>query len=678
MLAVPTHSASPIAWARTWCCALVLSLNAHLSTRVAHVGPQAECLWVLRAGMRVLDASVRSDPALACDCWRSLGGTNGVVTLLQQSGITTSPYASPALESVLEIAIGPEAALPGGAAVVLRLLPTSREPSSTAIVATAVQRIERRASSEEEAVNLSKAGVLCEVLRLLEALWQPAAVNTAAGKPPLPGSCEHGTDGLAAVLGASAAAVGGLVPAGAPPFPRDVLRLLVRLAVRLARAWTAPDDLRSMFRAALAPHQPLPEHHVPGSRAALSPGWLALLVSASKRHGPALPYVSLQPPHDRVLIDVPERAWPPAQAYSACYWVRRPLAPDGLRRQASSNTKLALFAFETSDGRSHASAWLRASADGSGATLTLKAGSSLKTATKRVPLALGAGPWHHITIVHERCRPISASRLALYLDGAPVLRTTFGYPAFDCCHTLAARIGYLNSSSLTGATAGCSDDDDDNGDGDDAAMPGVGWQLGPGFVAEVLLSESHVREVCALSSTAPWFQPQTGEAQTDQLRAEALACWGQSVMSPCTPTPPGGEAWASEPASELRLAPAKLLLTVTPQEEDSASSWKQQQITRPRSLAESLPAAGGPSALLALVQHANDSISLVLALTLFGQFLTASPLNMVSAWRGLDCSRAHPSSMQRVGILACFTPPSPLVLRAYHWACPHVLPAPCD
>ena len=83
-------------------------------------------------------------------------------------------------------------------------------------------------------------------------------------------------------------------------------RTIFYIAVRLARAWSHPSELRLLLSAVVRPG------------GALSRPMLSLLVAATKPLGPPLPYVSLRPADGAIELDIQERAWPPAQGYTIC------------------------------------------------------------------------------------------------------------------------------------------------------------------------------------------------------------------------------------------------------------------------------------------------------------------------------------------------------------------------
>ena len=576
----------------------------------------------------MLGASVRDDSGGAERAVAELTGTNGVVNALVSSGIMDSEHAAVALEAVLDLAVKPGGVKPGGvkpggvkpggakpgampgvppagtlpvaATAVLRLLPRLRHLNDVARLLGPVEAMANR--SEADAICLAEAGALAAVLELLSTFME---------------------------------GIGGAAETG------QLRRSLVRLAVALGRAWSGPDALRTMLRAARGSDSA-------GEDGVLSLRWLALLVTMSLPRGPAMPYVSLGPPAEMLAGDVLERAWPPAHAYSVCVWVRRPAAtassggaaggPGGLSRgtetggsegggsdladgstsrvDAANETQwFALFEFETADQRSYTAGLLRM-VDAANAELCLKTGSSLKTASKRLTLPLSAGRWHHVCAVHERHRPLASSQLTLYLDGTELFSGSLAYPAFDCCHTLVARLGYV-------APRGAGADSTDDKVRADPSRSNVGWHLGPCFAAEVKLSEAQVRDACAMGLSPPWVQLHEGEAQSDELRSEARTCWLQSSLSAGT----FGGGGAAE-GGELGVGLSKMIFTTNGHADEAAGLWHQHRPLRPRYLVQSLSAAGGPAALLTLVQRARDPTSLVLALRLVCHFLVAEPFNL--------------------------------------------------
>ena len=54
------------------------------------------------------------------------------------------------------------------------------------------------------------------------------------------------------------------------------------------------------------------------------------------------------------------------------------------------------------------------------AELSVQTGTNKRVARCRLTFLLSRGSWHHLCVVHERRRPVSASRLTVYVDGAPV------------------------------------------------------------------------------------------------------------------------------------------------------------------------------------------------------------------------------------------------------------------
>ena len=372
-------------------------------------------------------------------------------------------------------------------------------------------------------MRLSRAGALAAALGLLHDCWSTDARAEAAGDE---------------AAGAEAAVAS---PQGA------LQRSLLRLIVCLCRAWSEPSDLRRMLVGASTDAADAADAAgtATGTAAAAAVDstamrWLALLLAATRPIGPSLPYVALRAPgraqhaapshnaqHGAALpmslpMAVPERAWPPAQAYSACCWVRRPAVlrggRDGHAAAASvaeeataaaavaegAESPFALFQFETTDGRSRVAALLTASGS-SGATLTLQSGSSLKRVSKRLPLPTACdGRWHHIGLVHERRRPLHTSLLTVHLDGAPLLRGTFAYPPFDCCHSLEAHLGYCAADEPALDAPPRPPPGPPPPPGASGLLPpalpgsgGAGWHLGPTFVAEGLLSEAQVREIAS-------------------------------------------------------------------------------------------------------------------------------------------------------------------------------------
>ena len=174
----------------------------------------------------------------------------------------------------------------------------------------------------------------------------------------------------------------------------------------------------------------------------------------------------------------------------------------------------------------------------------------------------------------------------------------------------------------------------------------------------------------------PWVVPALGESVVDELRAETLSCFVQSAGAREAAALDGGSgaagaataagaaagavAAAHDSADPLRLVPAKLLFLFNPYFDDpplggaaaapaaapstmasaaavaahsAAPSLTSPSLsaalvpTRPRALAQSLPAVGGPAALLMVVRRASDTRALVLALRLVGHFLALHPLN---------------------------------------------------
>jgi hypothetical protein len=157
----------------------------------------------------------------------------------------------------------------------------------------------------------------------------------------------------------------------------------------------------------------------------------------------------------------------------------------------------------------------------------------------------------------------------------------------------------------------------------------------------VLLSDAQVREACAMGCSPPWVLPQLGETQIDELRVEIMTCWLQSAMAT---SPAAIEAAVSSSGGgtveshELRIPPAKILMLLNGHFDETPFDQREPARVRPRSLPQSLAAAGGPAALLMVVRHANDTRSLVLALRLVGHFLTLHPLNVRAPDDGRACS----------------------------------------
>ena len=153
--------------------------------------------------------------------------------------------------------------------------------------------------------------------------------------------------------------------------------------------------------------------------ATLSPSAMALLVAATRPLGPPMPYVWLTPNSGgggaggsgtrAVRIEVQERAWPPAHAYTVGCWVRRPVFPaasaSSLHAASAAvsvgeDEPFALFELETSDERSYTAAFLRV-VDETTAELTVQAGSSKRLSRCRVELPFAHGVWHWLCIVHK-------------------------------------------------------------------------------------------------------------------------------------------------------------------------------------------------------------------------------------------------------------------------------------
>ena len=560
---------------------------------------RAEALWLLRAATRTLGCVMRDDAAIALRGWQQLGRVDGLVTIVTSTGILTTGHAAPALSAVLELATGVGAGdAVAAAGVVLRLLPSLPEPSHSLRLVDDIHRLACR--SELAAIALAKSGADRVAWHLLTTGW-PARTSVSAGA--------H----------------------------RALRHALVRLVVRLARSWSLPQQFREMVQAALPEAGAAPNHA--GIRGGvLSPSRMALLVACCRPAGPSMPYVWLTPRggggQRAVQVDVQERAWPPAHAYTVGCWVRRPLpastsaacvSGDGgaadtaamaeAAAAAGDDEPFALFELETTDERSYTAAFVR-EVNSTTVELTVQAGSTTRLARCRVEMAFVQGVWHWLCVVHERKRPLPSSQVSVYLDGTIIHRGPLTYPTFDCCHTLSARLGYdptpppaapspVHSPSAGGDVGTVMDDAVGNNadDGGVAAAARRGWHLGPAFGAEMMLSDAHVREACGMAWAAPFITTLAAEAHSDELKHEGLACWRQSALSPNAAT--DGVVTSSSPpqageANELRIPPAKTFFLVHTLGDDASASTA--------SSAAAIPTSPAPHAIRTAAAMRTDSI----------------------------------------------------------------------
>ena len=679
---------------------------------------QAEALWLVRATCRVLAALTRGEEALAERCGGLLGGVDGLCALLHSIGILSSGHAAPALEAWLEIAIGDRhgggkrrgsCGMPLVAAAVLRILAAHR-PSPPHYTLRLVETIRSLAvHSEESAVHLGRAGVLREAIRLLERASFPsdARVTSTRGRSSAQGSQQQEE-----------------VEEEEEGRQRRLRHALGALIVSIARCWGQPSDLRAMLdqcvvtdveadaknRTPPPPSSAPPRstdnatttdsNHHATSRLRLSPGPLSLLLAATRPMGPSMAYRWLRPGTKPLPIAPQERAWPPAQGYTIGCWVRRPelCAPpreahydegryDGGRgeedeeraeeeEEAAAHTReveeplFTLYELETVDEKSFAAAHLRYAGRGV-AELSVQTGSNKRVARCRLTFPLSRGSWHHLCVVHERRRPVSASRLTVYVDGAPVRQEALAYPAFDCCHTVNGLLGFP-ADSIGDAAAGGGGGGGGGGDAADGADDAyVGWHLGPSFGSELLFTEFQVREVCAMGWASPWLQLHVAESHTDELRNELQTCWLQSSIAvearlteAFTPPASSGIGLGASAPVEFRLPPSKMIFVVNALADGGAASAAVVaaaaaaetgqgggmgaggggggggagaigggggggggDLVEPHRLVQCLPAVGGASALLRLVEAAHDGEALLLAIRACRHFLLGQPMN---------------------------------------------------
>ena len=618
---------------------------------------QAEALWIFRAVIRTLSSFLRgATHLLSTRCWEMLGKSDGLTNMLKSTGLLSSGHASAALSALLELSSTTcdaaaaaasesttQSSAPSAAAasIVLSLLPSLGAPGLTIPLLERLYEIACR--SEASAISLGKAGVGVTALDILSAAsWPPTSAVTAS---------EHGTIRL----------------------------LLHRLLIHVSRVWAHPSTLRSLLHTASAMEEG------DGDKRSSS-GPLALLVASCRPlAGPSLPYVWLTPgggsASRSLAVEVQERAWPPAHAYSIGCWVRRPLRSRSSSSGAggggedddtdAADEPFALFELETTDERSYTGAFLRDLGNGK-AEITVQAGSSRRLSRCRVSFPFARGQWHWLCVVHERRRPLPASQLTIYVDGIVMQRSTLSYPTFDCCHTLSGHLGYEPTAAAAAAASAS------GGASTDPMIP-LGWHLGPCFGAEILLTDANVREACCTAWCSPYLAAATAEGYNDELKFECRQCWKQSSLSPSTGAASTPASEASSPlsgsgggggvgggdASELRIPPSKAFFlmntlggettTITPQQQQptpqqqpaaatppadgetpppppepqpkSPASSSSPSLILPRRLASLLPAAGGSSALLKLVQSSNDTTSLLLSLRLVNDVLSGAPMN---------------------------------------------------
>lgn len=708
-----------------------------------------DALRVLQAAARALDAAMGGDDCNDAQrgdhCWNLLGGMSGVASLLARSGLLPTTYAPAALSAVLALATSGQRvrALPAAAAVVLSSLPEL--PEATAPSALALLRAVCYAATHTEAaaVALGRAGLLPVALRLLRTwrsdadtepalrralAWLVVRLARASGAPsdlrsllagacPATGACPAGVlqlPRLSLVVAATRPPLGAampyvhLTPADTP----------ISVEVR-ERAWppAAGYSVCCWVRRAPRPrHAPSSDadYDADGDGGTLAGGASAGGASAGGAsaggqfagedlrdacgpHGVAALLADLETtiaprggPHtDSEEAAEEEERLPGAGCLKGGESPQSGAARDaqqGPGAPSSAEPPFVIYHMETTDGKSYASATLRAVGD-SACELRVCAGSHKRHSGTECQVGLLDDAWHHVAIVHERRRPTASSQLTVYLDGALASRSTLNYPAFDCCHTFGGRLGYQSarrpeSAAAAGSPAKATGKGGASGTGvaraaqlaasaaafDGAPTPpraaaaaaasGVqGWHVGPCFGVEGLLSEAQVCEVCAMAFASPWVHASVGESVTDQLRGEAHMCWLQSPTAAAAQRAESPAALVADGSgTEFRLAPTKILFLLHTLSDDGGSTASRcaepasalvasrsalpraadgqssrphatHPLIRPRRLVESLAAAGGPAALLRLVDAAATKRGLLLALRTVRHFLVGQPMN---------------------------------------------------
>ena len=203
------------------CARLVGVLGVAFGSEEGHVHGhgQAEALWLLRAAFRTIGCVMVDDPPIALRAWRLLGGVDTLASLITTTGILHTGHAVPALAALLELAAGAESYAVGAAGVVMQLLPSLPDPVHALPLVQQICLLAGR--NEAIAIAIAKAGVDAVALQLLTSGWP----------------CQSD------------------VPVSAST--RQSLRCtLVRLVVRLSRAWGTPHQLRTMLNSART-HRPV-------------------------------------------------------------------------------------------------------------------------------------------------------------------------------------------------------------------------------------------------------------------------------------------------------------------------------------------------------------------------------------------------------------------------------------